>query len=206
MRKIDAFARFLEVAAQYHAEVINASTISKHSGVSSKTVAEYISILEDTLLAWKLPGWHASTTKQLRTSPKLYLFDNGVASALRGEVAIETVVSSSRFGKMFEAFIVQELFRTNEYKQLDFKFSYWRTNNDIEVDVIVSRGLGQPLAAIEIKSGEMIDNKDLYGLKRFSEDYPNAKLYCLCRTPSSYELDGVQVVPYQNLSKILQSI
>jgi len=40
VRKVDAFAKFLEVAGQYHGEIINASTIAAYSGVSSQTVAE----------------------------------------------------------------------------------------------------------------------------------------------------------------------
>jgi predicted AAA+ superfamily ATPase len=82
VRKVEAFARFLEVADQYHGEIINASNIATYACVSSQTIADYLSILEDTFLAWRLPGWHASTTKQLRVTPKLYLFDNGVASVI----------------------------------------------------------------------------------------------------------------------------
>lgn len=88
VRKVEAFARFLEVAGQYHGEIINASNISKYAGVSSQTIADYLSILEDTLIAFRLPGWHASATKQLRVTPKLYLFDNGVATALRSEIFV----------------------------------------------------------------------------------------------------------------------
>ncbi|TWW08807.1 ATPase [Planctomyces bekefii] len=203
VRKIEAFARFLEVAGQYHAEVLNASAIADYAGVSSQTVADYVSILEDTLLAYRLPGWHASKTKQLRTTPKLYLFDNGVASALRGELSNESIESSSRFGKMFEARLIQECLRLNDYRMLDLKFSYWRTNNDIEVDLIVSRGAARPLAAIEIKSSRQPDEAHLSGLKRFEQDYPKVPKFCLSRTPNSYKISNVEVVPYHQLPEIL---
>lgn len=206
VRQIDAFARFLEVSAQFHAEVLNATTIAKHAGVSSQTVAEYISILEDTLIAWRLPGWSASATKQLRTSPKLYLFDNGVASALRGELGIDVIESSSRFGKMFEACVVQEMFRMNDYDKLDLKFSYWRTNNDIEVDIIVSRGAGRPLAAIEIKSSTTPEIKHLGSLKRFAEDYPKVPHYCICRAPKRYLLEGVEIIPFHLMADLLRQL
>lgn len=206
VRKIDSFARFLEVSAQYHAEVINATNIAEHAGVSSQTVAEYISILEDTLLAWRLPGWSASTSKQLRKTPKLYLFDNGVASALRGEVGIEVIESSSRFGKMFEAYVIQEFFRMNDYYHLDFKFSYWRTNNDIEVDLIISRGAGRPLAAIEIKSTTAPELKHLSSLKRFSEDYPKVPLFCICRTPKPFVLDKISIIPFNQIHALIDSL
>lgn len=206
VRKVEAFARFLEVAGQYHGEIINASNISKYAGVSSQTIADYLSILEDTLIAFRLPGWHASPTKQLRVTPKLYLFDNGVATALRGELGIEVIESSSRFGKMFEARVIQEMFRVNDYENLDLKFSYWRTNADVEVDVIISRGAGRPLAAIEIKSTRNPDDSALSGLKRFAQDYPNVPQYCVCQAERAYQIGGVKIVPFKNLPALLKQI
>lgn len=204
IRKVEAFARFLEVAGQYHGEIINASTIADYAGVSSQTVAEYIDILEDTLIAWRLPGWHASATKQLRRSPKLILFDNGVATALRGELGIESVESSSRYGKMFEARVIQECFRINDYEARDLKFSYWRTNNGIEVDLIVSRAAGHPIAAIEIKSSTSPDEKQLSALKRFAQDYPHVPQFCVCQSPRRYRLGAVEVIPFCELGELVQ--
>jgi len=206
VRRVDAFAKFLEIAGQYHGEIINASTIAAYAGVSSQTVAEYINILEDTLIAWRLPGWHTSRTKQLRTSPKLILFDNGVASALRGELGIESIESSSRYGKMFEARVIQECFRINDYETRDLKFSYWRTNNDIEVDLIASRGAGRPLAAIEIKSSTAPEEKHLGGLKRFAQDYPSVPQFCVCQTPRRYRIGVVEVIPFEELGEIFRQL
>ncbi len=206
VRRVDAFARFLEVAAQYHGEMMNASAVAKFAGVSSKTIADYFQILEDTLLGWRLPGWSASATKQLRTTPKFYLFDNGVANALKGELNAKVSESSARFGKLFEAWIIQETFRLNDYHQLDLKFSYWRTNNDIEVDLIVSRGAGRPLAAVEIKSAALPANNEIIGLRRFAEDYPKAARFCVCRAPKPLERDGVKFVPYEDLLALLREL
>lgn len=206
VRRVDAFAKFLEIAGQYHGEIINASTIAEYAGVSSQTVAEYINILEDTLIAWRLPGWHASRTKQLRTSPKLILFDNGVATALRGELGIESIESSSRYGKMFEARVIQECFRINDYESCDLKFSYWRTNNDIEVDLIISRGAGRPLAAIEIKSSAAPEEKHISALKRFSQDYPSVPQFCVCQTPRRYKIGRVAVIPFEDLSEVVRGV
>jgi len=207
VRRIDAFARFLEVAAQYHGEPINASTIAKSAGVSSQTISEYFGILEDTLLGWRLPGWSASTHKQLRTTPKFYFFDNGVANALRGELGITLTERSGRYGKLFEAWVIQEMIRYNDYHNLDLKFSYWRTNSDLEVDVIASRGAGAPIAAIEIKSATSPETKELVGLDRFQQDYPKAKRLCFCRTPKAFvHHSGVTCMPWQDGLKSLAEL
>jgi predicted AAA+ superfamily ATPase len=207
VRRIDAFARFLEIAAQFHGEQINASTIARSAGVSSQTVGEYFTILEDTLLGWRLPGWSASTHKQLRTTPKFYFFDNGVANALRGELGIQLTERSGRYGKLFEAWVIQEMIRHNSYYNLDLKFAYWRTNSNLEVDVILSRGAGQPIAAIEIKSTTSPESKELIGLDRFHQDYPLTKRLCFCRTPRAFvHQSGVTCMPWQDGIKSLATL
>ena len=206
VRRVDSFGRFLELAGQYHGEPVNFSAIGKSCGVSPNTVITYYEILNDTLLTCRLPGWSASVKKQLRTTPKIYLFDNGVANAIRGELNIELRKGTSRYGKLFEAWIIQNAFWLNDYHELDLKFSYWKTNNDQEVDLIVSRGLSDPIAALEIKSSNRPDEADLKTLKLFADDYPTAKLYCVCQAELPYELNGIEILPWKHALVMLQKI
>ena len=206
VRRLDAFARFLEIAAQYHGDVINMSRIGESAGVSSHTIREYFDILEDTLLGWRIPGWSASARKQLRTAPKFYFFDNGVTNALRGELGIELRPQTARYGNLFESWVVQEIMRARSYLDLDLKVSYWQTSTSLEVDIILSRGAGQPLAAIEIKSSTKPTSKDLRGLQAFAAEFPKARRWCLCMTPRPYEVDGVDVVPWRDLFSLMPSL
>lgn len=207
VRRLDAFARFIEVAGQFHTKTINASTLAKASGVSVNTVSEYLQILEDTLVAMKLPGWSASVKKQLRTAPKLYFFDNGVVNALRGELNSPVRESTGRYGELFEGTVIQELCRANDYSELDLKFSYWRTNNDMEVDLILSKGAGKPIAAIEIKSAVDPEHKDLRGLDAFRTEWPKVPQYCVCRAENGYTTEfGVEIIPWRQAPELLRKI
>lgn len=206
VRRVDAFARFLDLAGQFHGEPTDASALAKSAGVSSNTIAEYFQILEDTLLGFRLPGFSASVKKQLRVTPRFYLFDNGVANAIRGEVAVEFTPRTSRWGKLFEAWIIQEAFRLNDYANLNLKFFYWRTNTDQEVDLVVSRGLSQPLAAIEIKSQEAPEAKDYRGLEKFASEFPDTPLYCFCTTPRAYQDGRIKILPWQEGLGLLQRL
>jgi predicted AAA+ superfamily ATPase len=206
VRKLDAFSRFLEVAAQYHGKIINATSIAKAVGISPNSALSYFQIMVDTLVAFFLPGWNGSTTKQLRIQPKFYLFDNGVASALRGELQLELTERTSRYGELFECWVVQEMFRMNEYLQRDFKLAYWQTNHGSEVDLVVSRGMGEPLAGIEIKSSTKPDPADFSSLHLFSEDNPHAKLFCFCRTPHRYQAGKVDVLPWDQGITMIASL
>jgi predicted AAA+ superfamily ATPase len=134
------------------------------------------------------------------------MFDNGVSNALRGELNSQMVESSSRYGDLFEAFVIQECFRVNDYNHLDLKFSHWRTNNDIEVDLVISRGAGRPIAAIEINSLKHPEHKHFGSLQRFSRDYPKALLFCVSAAPQPYNVEGIAVVPYREIPKILSEL
>ena len=59
-------------------KILNYSSIARDVGVDFKTVQEYFSILEDTLVGFELPAFHLSVRKQQRQSPKFFLFDMGI--------------------------------------------------------------------------------------------------------------------------------
>lgn len=198
VRKIEGFSRFLDIAAQFHGKIPNMIRIAKAAGVSEKTIAAYFQILEDTMMCWRLPGWNESPTKQLRISPKFYMFDNGVANALRGELGLQIRKGTSRFGDLFECWIVQECFRAIDYQNLELRLSYWQTNTDQEVDLVISRGFGEPLKAVEIKSDIAPRSTDVSGLKSFASDYPRVKLECWCQTERRYMEKGIEFLPWRD--------
>jgi predicted AAA+ superfamily ATPase len=179
VRKIDRFARFLDLAGQLNGEPINHAKLARTLKTSSNTVQEYFSILVDTLLCHRLDGWSNSIKKQLLQAPKYYWFDCGVLNALNGELETELKHSSFRYGRLFETYLIQEFIRHNDYLERYLRFFYWRDKNGSEVDLIVARSAAVPLAAIEIKSSSNPDDGNLAGLLAFREDYPTVPLYCL---------------------------
>ena len=197
-RKLDVFTRFLEVAAQYDGKPVNFSELARALKSTPHTVASYYEILEQTLIAIRLPGWSRSVRKQLLQAPKYYFFDCGVLNAVRGELAITPQPGTNRFGSLFENSVINEFFRQNSYHRKDFTFSYWRTRDNQEVDLICSKGNFEDPIAVEIKSSSAPSSQDLKHLHVFSDEYPQAKLYCLCTTPHAFVLDGVQIAPWKD--------
>lgn len=58
-------------------------------------------------------------------------------------------------------------------------------------------------SAFEIKRKARLDTKDFKGLKTFSEDYPEAKLYLLYGGKESYHEGKIEVMPF---CKALESL
>ena len=198
VRKIDRFARFLDLSGQLNGEPINHSKLARSLKTTSNTVQEYFSILVDTLLCHRLDGWSESVKRQLLQAPKYYWFDCGVLNALNGELDVELKRSSFRYGRLFETYLIEEIVRHNDYLERGFRFFYWRDKNGLEVDVIIARSAAKPVAAVEIKSSTDPQDIDLEGLIAFREDYPEVTLYCFCQTPRAYDLpSGIRVLPWR---------
>lgn len=126
------FSRFLDFAASYCGEILNDSSVAKEAGLPIKTVQSYFEVLEDTLIALRLPAWTKSPLKRLVRHPKFSLFDKGVTNALTQRLS--GALDPSVRGRLFEQFLVQETFRRMDYSQADSTLWYWRTNNGAAVE------------------------------------------------------------------------
>lgn len=196
VRKLDPFRRFLEIAAQCNGTIINVAHIARDVGVDDKTVKEYFTILEDTMLGFFLEPFHNSFRKRFVGKPKFYFFDPGVARCLSKRLSIPLVPKTESYGKAFEHFIILEWIRLANYFQPDFRFSFLRTESDIEVDLVVERP-GKPLLCIEIKSTDSLREQDIKSFLRLTKDIPNSEAIVLSRDRFMQKFDHVTAYPWQ---------
>lgn len=82
-RNIEAFSRFLVAASFSQASVLSVSEVARELGASRKTVESHFDLLEDLLLAFRLPVFSRRAKRAMMTHPKFYFFDAGVFRALR---------------------------------------------------------------------------------------------------------------------------
>lgn len=170
VRNLDAFHRFLEVAALTDGEIINNNNIAQECGVHATTVSSYFDILEDTLIGYRIPAYAKVMKRRLVQAPRFYYFDIGIANHLLHRK--ELLRGTPDYGHAFEHLVVQELVAWQHYTHSEERLSYWRTYTGIEVDMII----GDARVAIEIKSTEEIQPKHLKNLKIFSEEHPQSRL------------------------------
>lgn len=171
VRRIDSFTRFLQVAALSDAEILNYTKIASDCGVSSKSVKEYFSILEETMLGYHIPAYSKVIRRKLVAAPKFYFFDVGIPNYLMKRIPLKS--GSSEYGHALEHLICQELKAYLSYRGIDKNLSYWRTSDHrYEVDFII----GDAEVAIEVKSSETVDSSETRGLRAFSEEHPSARL------------------------------
>ena len=75
VRNLAGFARFLPVAALFHGQTLNVASAARDAEVSRTTLAGYVEILEDTLVAFRLPAYDPKLRVRERKHPKLYWID-----------------------------------------------------------------------------------------------------------------------------------
>ena len=206
VKNLAPFRHFLEVAAQCNGKIINFQNIARDVGVDNKTVQRYYAILEDTLVGFFLPAFQSSFRKRLNTKPKFYFFDTGVTRCLNRMISAPLIESTMAYGDAFEHFIILEILKLGHYYHRDYRFTYIRTIDDVEVDLVIERPK-LPLLCIEIKSSDHITNHDIASFIRITKDIPHCEAICLSRDAYTKKYDHVTVMPWdEGIKKIFNIV
>ena len=197
VRELDAFQRFMEVAAISDGEMLNYSNIASDCGVSAKTVKAYFQILYDTLIGYEIPAYRKEVKRKIVQAPKFYYFDVGLTNYLLGRISLKR--GTDDYGHAFEHLIVQEVVAFKGYKDRREMLSYWHTYDQKEVDLVI----GDAQVAIEIKSTDHVETKHRKGLKAFSQEHPDCRLILVSLDPITRKLGDEELVYVLDFLKML---
>lgn len=162
VRNLPGFARFLPIAALFHGQTVNVAGLARDAEVSRTTVTGYLEIIEDTLLAFRLPAYEGKMRVREKRHPKLYWIDAGLARALKRQLAPPT---PEEMGPLFEGWVANLLRAHNDYAELFDECFYWAPAEAArtEVDFLLRRG--REWLAIEAKAGQRAGPDELRGLR-----------------------------------------
>lgn len=170
VRRVEDFGQFLEVISFSQGSILNYANIARECHVSSKSIENYVSILEDLLLSFKVPIFAKKAKRHLVQKSKFYYFDAGVYRAIRPKGPLD--YPEELQGITLETLVAQHLRAWLDYSAKEGNLYFWRTKSGLEVDFIVYGEIG--FFAIEVKNTKHIHSKDLKGLSEFKVDYPEA--------------------------------
>ena len=196
IRNLYPFRYFLEVAAQGNGKIINYSNIARDVGVDYKTVENYYSILEDTLLGFFVHAYSGSFRKQINQAPKFYFFDVGVTRSLARMLSVLPREKTNYYGDLFEHFIIIEIKKLIEYHQNEYRLSYLRTKTGLELDLIIDRPQQKKLL-IEIKSNHDVQEHQLSNFSHLIEEFPDCEAVCFSRDTHQKKFGKIMVWPWQ---------
>ncbi|MFH1044977.1 MAG: AAA family ATPase [Pseudomonadota bacterium] len=191
VRDVGAFARFLEAISFSHGSLLNLAEVARECQVGRKTVEGYLQILEDLLLAFRVPVFTRRAKRHLVAHDKFFYFDAGVYRSLRPAGPLDRPAEIE--GMALEGLVAQHLRAWIAYRASGAQLYYWRTKSGSEVDFVVYGP--DVFSAIEVKRSASVHSKDLGALRAFREDYPEASACLLYLGKDRLGIDGIPCIP-----------
>lgn len=195
VRNIGAFHRFLEAVSFAHGSALNVSEVARECAVSRKTVAGFVEIVEDLLLAFRLPVFNKRARRRMAAHPKFYFADAGVFRSLRPQGPLDRPEEVG--GGCMEGLAAQHLRAWIDYSGSGEKLHYWRTRGGSEVDFVVYGPT--EFWALEVKHAGRVRSRDLRHLRTFQADYPEARVRLAYGGDERLKRGGVLCLPLREL-------
>lgn len=137
IQKISEFHRVLSLLSARTGQLVDYSSISRDSGISSVTIKEWISVLERADLIYLLKPYFSNLNKRLIKSPKLYFLDTGLAVRLQGWQEALPLFNSPQIGALFETLVLAEIVKFIRNYRKDWEIFFWRTKDGEEIDFVL---------------------------------------------------------------------
>lgn len=164
----DKLQTLLRALAYQVGSQVSFNELSQMCSLDNKTVERYIVLLEQCYIIFRLPSFSRNLRHELKTSRKIYFYDNGIRNALIADYnAPET---RQDIGALWENFVIAERMKSNEYYRRWVNRYFWRTKQQQELDYLEEGG--GKLHAYEMKW----NTRAKAGLtKTFSDAYPGTE-------------------------------
>ncbi len=178
------FDRFMRASAVRVGQLLNRTELSKEVGISNKTAAEWLSVLQASNQVTLIEPYFANVGKRLAKTPKLYFNDVGVLCFLLG-LNRASVVDSYLIGAIWETFVFGELRKYLSATAPEASLWFYRDQSR-EVDFVIEKDGRLTLA--EAKWKELPSRKDFQQLLAVQPLLRAARLpaMVLCRTGDSF--------------------
>lgn len=208
VRKLEPFARFLEVAGQLNAQLLNLGNVAREAAVPRASVDVYFSVLEDTLLGRRLTAYRPGARVRETSHSKFYWFDCGVARAAAG--LLGDPIDSVQKGFALETIILHELTVYNHSHNKNRPIHFWRTGAGLEIDFVIEtarKTLSRKaeVITVEVKHGSKWDRRWEQGARALaaSNSVRVRRMIGVYRGRSALIFDGFEVLPVNEFLRAL---
>ena len=167
------FHRFMQLLAARCSQMLNMSSFATDLGVSVTTIKRWLSVLEAGRIIFLLPPYFNNLGKRITKMPKVYFLDSGLLCHMAGIRDREQLMEGPMAGAIFENYCVQETVKSFANRGEQPRLSYVRTNNGLEVDLIIEGANLRPLP-VEVKLSRTPTAALASGLTRYAALFAKA--------------------------------
>ena len=167
IHKPDKLAKLLQALAYQIGSEVSFNELAQLCDLDAKTVANYVTILEQAYIIFRLGSFSRNLRNELKSSRKIFFYDNGIRNAIIGNFS--QVENRDDVGALFENYVISECVKRKEYTSDYANSWFWRNTNQQEIDYIEEKD-GQ-LNAFELKWNP---KRKCSAPLSFRNAYPNA--------------------------------
>lgn len=150
IKNSEVVLKLLQALALQIGSEVSFNELANMVGVSKKTVADYIELLEKSFIIFRLSPYSGNLRKAIGKLRKIYFLDLGIRNAIinnQNPIQIRDDV-----GKLWENFVISERYKQQLGLGSKTNFYFWRTYDKQEVDLVEE--VGGKLLGWEIKWGQ----------------------------------------------------
>ncbi len=134
--KPDKLQRLLQALAYQVGSQVSYNELGRLIGLDSKTVERYIDILEKSFIIFRLNSFSRNLRNELKTSRKVYFWDNGIRNAVIGNFSFLEQRMNEEAGMLWENFVISERMKMNSIREFFGTTWFWRTMQQKEIDYL----------------------------------------------------------------------
>ncbi|MBQ9545999.1 MAG: ATP-binding protein [Bacteroidales bacterium] len=169
IKRPDKIVRLLQALAYQVGSEVSTNELSRMVELDRATVEKYINLLEQAQVIFRLGAFSRNLRSEIKSSRKIYFYDNGIRNALIGnlsDISVRADVSA-----LWENYMVSELIKKNAYNLKYAQSYFWRTTQQQEIDYLEE--CDGKLKAYEFKWSP---TKKVKISKTFLSAYPNTEV------------------------------
>lgn len=159
--------KLLQALALQIGNEVSYNELANLLGIDKNTVANYIRILEQAFIVFRLNPFSRNLRNELKKMRKIYFYDVGARNALINN--LNPLDLRQDAGVLWENFIISERMKRNNNSNFEVNSYFWRTRQGQEIDYLEE--VGGKISAYEFKWKQ---NK-WQPPKAFIESYPQSK-------------------------------
>lgn len=202
LKNAGLFEKFLKLLAGRVGQIIDYTSLGNDVGVNSKTIKEWLSILEASFIVYKLEPYFENFGKRAIKSPKYYFTDVGLLCYLLGIENSLQITRDPLVGNIFENLVVLECLKSRLNRGKMPHLYFFRDSNHKEIDLIFQDG--RDLVAIEIKSSSTFSSSLLKNIELIKNTIKFKKSYLIYNGNKKELSNNVETINYKNINNIFK--
>ena len=132
INKPDAMQTLITLIAHSSGQLINYNQLATDCMVSTSTIQNYLSILENTYTIYRVTPFVGNKRKEIISNPLFYFIDNGFRNQSLHN-------SRQDMGLLIQSAVFQEILKFKIQNFYDLTIHFWRTQSGAEVDFIIHK-------------------------------------------------------------------